>query len=147
MEKEIEQIKKDLIALKAQNRTVGDSATAYQKTLALGSNPTDSSNNMYRWDIYLEPLANQENAIFSPNLETGYYVWHWGGGYSTVYVDNSFSQSMIDVNDPNHIVVFLTYYNPSEITYYGTNILVITANVPFEIKSSTKTTVVVPSGY
>lgn len=134
---EVVRLKNDLIRLKANSCTVGDSATAYQVTINIGGNST-RENYVYRWDIYVEPLANVENAIFTC-VPSGGYMLQMGGDSSVWYPFLNTLYPMVDENDPYHFMVPVWYYNPTYIRIYGENQVHITSNVPFEVKSYSKT--------
>ena len=129
---EVAKLKSDVLKLKAQAKTVADSATAYQITYNFGSGPT-SDNILYVWDVYVEAMVNIENAIFSC-VPSGGYMFSPGGGNRYPFMNSLYP--MVDANDPTHFFVPLFYYNPSYIEIHGDNAITITSNVPFRIRSA-----------
>lgn len=131
---EVAKLKSDMLKLKAQAKTVADSATAYQITYDFGSGPTDD-NTVYVWDIYVEALVNPENVVFSC-VPTGGYMFSTVGGNRYPFMNSLYP--MVDANDPTHFFVPLFYYNPSYMEIHGDNAITITSNVPFRVKSAAR---------
>ena len=132
---EIAELKKELLELKTPARTLGDSATAYRIIEDLGDRPT-SDNVLYLWDIYVEPLKNPDNAIFSAEPVGGYAL--------DKYSHYPFTKPVfpiVDINDSWHFSLPIWYSNPDYFDIYGSNSISITSNVPFRIKSSSRRTI------
>ena len=132
--KRIDNLEKQILELKTNTDTVGDSATAYRKTYDLGDYPRDNYNHYFVWDFYFEPIANVENFTIMPIVSEC-----WG------YFENEPTTSFYrcsggpDINDPTHIMVMMEYLPSSGYTVKGSNTLTVTANVDFVLKSSNKT--------
>ena len=131
---ELAQLKKDMLKLKTQAKTVADSATAYQITYDLGGLPT-ADNIMYVWDIYVEAVKNRENAIFTATPVAN-YMFSIAGGAKYPFIQRTWP--ILDVSDPTHFSIPLFYQNPSYMEIHGSNAITITSNVPIRIKSASR---------
>lgn len=129
---DVSQLKYDILKLKAKADTVADSAVVYQTTAVLGAAPT-SDNIAYIWHIYVLPLQNVENAIFTAE-PVGGYMFQRTAGYRIPYLNPTFP--IVDVNNTRHFMVPLFYLNPEYVEVYGDNAITITSTVPFRISST-----------
>lgn len=131
---EVAQMKQDILKLKAISNTVADSATAYQITAVLGASPT-SDNTMYLWHIYVTPLKNDENAVFTAE-PVGGYMFQKSGSIRYPFVNSIYP--LVDINNTRHFMVPLFPYNPEYVEKYGDNAITITSTVPFQILSTNR---------
>lgn len=134
---DVKRLKNDILKMKTVSNSTGDSATAYQKYLHLGDFPQDY-NQWYRWDIYVEPQKKLEETIITPNFLIGYVISDFGLG-KDVEIPTWLAHAEVDIINEKHIVVGMFYLHHDIYTYYGTNVLSLTSNAPFEIVSATKT--------
>lgn len=132
-------LKKDLVELKAVAKTTGDSATAYQESYDLGTYPRDSYTTYYVWDFYFAPEANVDNFVLCPMVTEcwGYYSDSYG---TDIYPTFSRVDGGPDFDDPNHIIISISYLPSSGYTVYGSITLTVMANAPFSLISSSKVT-------
>lgn len=140
LDERVKRIKSDVLSLKSGSDTTGDSATAYQEIYALGDYPRDSYTNHYVWDFYFEPVSNVENFILTPITTEcyGYYSDSYGTDFYSTF---SRVSGCPDMNNPLHIIVILNYLPSDRYTVKGSNLLTVTANAPFILKSSEKRTI------
>ena len=131
---EVAKLKQDMLKLKAVARTVGDSATAYQITAVLGERPP-SDGIIYFWDIYVEPIKNFENALFTSE-PVGGYMFQTMGGVRYPFINALYP--IVDIKNSWHLSLPIWYYNPTYVEVHGDNAITITSNVPFFIKSATR---------
>lgn len=134
---ELAKLKNEVLQLKAKTNTVGDSASAYQQTLDLGSVPTDY-NITYRWDVYVQPLANADDAVFTC-VASGGYMLQQSGSMWTPFIYPYYP--MVDVMDPYHFMIPIFYYNPDYVRTYGDFGVQIVSNVPFIVTRKERTSI------
>lgn len=139
LSEKIGRLKRDVIELKSIANTTGDSAVAYQESYDLGSYPRNNYQEYYVWDFYFAPKANAENFILCPLITEcwGYYSDSYG---KNLYPTFSRCNGGPDINNPNHIIIAISYLPASGYTVNGNITLTVAANAPFELISSSKQT-------
>ena len=137
LENKVRKLKRDILQLKSGADTTGDSASAYQQMYDLGEYPRDTFSNYFLWDFYFEPTSNVENFVLMPVVTEcwGYYEDSYG---RDVYPSFSRAIASVDIDNPLHISVILEYLPSSGYVVNGQNILTVTANSTFILKSSSK---------